>query len=104
MLDERPESNRDRSLKKIEFRITGSYYSPKRMVLIIKKKRKIKMPKKLLAYSKKDISGRTFADPFVSLCITIGVLVFHLFCICLPGALYLLIYLLCISCCPARKI
>ena len=42
------------------------------------------MPWKLLATylscSKKDMSGRTFIDPFVSLCITIGVFVFFFIC------------------------
>ena len=52
------------------------------------------MPQKLLAYSKKDISGRTFADPFVSLCITIGVFFSFVLYLCSRSAVFVALFAL----------
>ena len=62
------------------------------------------MPKKLL--SKKDIHRLRDICMQIPLFPVASLLeyFFHLFCICVPGVLYLLLYLLCICCCPARKI
>ena len=80
----------------------ASYYSPNRMVLITKKE-KFKMPKKLL--SKKDIHRLRDICMQIPLFPVASLLeyFFHLFCICVPGVLYLLLYLLCICCCPEER-